>query len=294
MKRCLKTDMVAHVWAQQNQDEGWNPQKNFYFRGLTIYSYRDSYPIATFVKNTRGERAALFRQDSYSVTTSGHIHAARLAVHGNLFTVHNGYESGRPHHAYNRKDYVWRLDEALLKAARARSSTYALDTAGRLAREANSYAEFFGLKWRVPVPRWSDQYRDELRKRANDQAAKKRKETQARMEKERAELAERVIAWRAGSVDSMPWTFPDTMLRVNGNRIQTSKGAEVPLRIAPAVWALVQEARSKAETLRPALELAQFRLDEVAPDGAIKAGCHRIEYAELLRLAQTLKLERSQ
>jgi hypothetical protein len=288
-KHVFKTDMVAHVWAQQSQDAGRNPQGNFFFQGPTIYSYRTGYPIATIVSR-KGQRVTLMRTDSYSMTTGRHISLTRRAVNGNVFRVAHGYEgTAKPDHKANREDYARRLDDATLRAARARSSTRAMDEAGRIAREANEYAEFFGLTWRLVVPVWSDQYRDEVRKRARAVAAAKAVETRKREEARRAEAMERILKWRAGESVSL-WDCPDTLLRVKGNRIETSRGAEVPLRVAPAVWALVQEARNKGEKILPGLELGHFRLDAVAPDGTIVAGCHVIKYEELSALAAQLKL----
>lgn len=289
MKRVFKTDMVAHVWAQQQQDEGRNPQGNFFFQGPTIYSYRTNYPLATFVTR-KAQRVALMRTDSYSNTTARHISLTRRAIPGAVFRVASGYEGGKPDHRVNRQDYAARLEAATLQAARARSSTWPMDECGRIAREANEYAQFFGLTWRLLVPVWSDQYRDEVRQRARAQAAKKSAETKKREEERRAAAMQNIIKWRAGEPVSL-YGCPETLLRVRGNRIETSRGAEVPVRVAPAVWALVKDARSRGEILAPGLELGHFRLDTVTPDGTIIAGCHTIKFDELRAVAVALKLE---
>ena len=79
-KHAFPTSEIPHLWAHRVQDDGRNPQGNLYFRGDTIYSYRDSYPIASHV--TSGEKnAVLIRAGQpYSVTTSGHISAVRSSL----------------------------------------------------------------------------------------------------------------------------------------------------------------------------------------------------------------------
>lgn len=48
MKTVFDNRQVAHVWAQQNQSQGRYSNAQFYFRDRTIFSYRDSWPLATY------------------------------------------------------------------------------------------------------------------------------------------------------------------------------------------------------------------------------------------------------
>jgi len=85
---------VAHVWAAQSQDEGRSGNGNLYFRGRTIYSYRESWPLAVILPDSyappEGEREAgwkyqrvvVLNTTSYSITTTGHLGDVRSALHG--------------------------------------------------------------------------------------------------------------------------------------------------------------------------------------------------------------------
>lgn len=66
---------VPHIFASRSQDSGRNSNGTLYFRGDTLFSYRDSFPIAHFFGD-----AVLFNADSYSVTTSKHMGWARRAL----------------------------------------------------------------------------------------------------------------------------------------------------------------------------------------------------------------------
>src|SRR3990167_11282137 len=61
-RHVFPTDEIPHKWAHQTQEEARNPQGNLYFRGPTLYSYRDSYPIARLFKK-RGAALVLHVSD---------------------------------------------------------------------------------------------------------------------------------------------------------------------------------------------------------------------------------------
>lgn len=101
--------------------------------------------------------------------------------------------------------------------------------------------------------------------------------------------AERITAWRAGStVVRLPHDI-GPLLRIVGERIETSWGAEVPARVAPALWRAVTQARAGAATSAAiGMRVGHFTLNAIAADGALHIGCHVIAYDELRRLAVTL------
>lgn len=84
-----------------------------------------------------------------------------------------------------------------------------------------------------------------------------------------------------------------TMLRRVGGRLETSRGAVAPWTDAARAWPLLQNVMHRAvradatwtRCAQPPITLGAFTIDVVRPDGAIRAGCHTLEYAEVLRLA---------
>ena len=46
MKKVVSKSEVAHLWANQIQDEARDSRKSFYFEGRTIYSYGAHFTIA--------------------------------------------------------------------------------------------------------------------------------------------------------------------------------------------------------------------------------------------------------
>lgn len=77
MAEVFSNDMVAHVWAQQRQQNGRSNNGNFYFEGRVLYSYGTHFPVGIF---TAPGGPVFLNSDSYSVSTAKHKHAAWAAV----------------------------------------------------------------------------------------------------------------------------------------------------------------------------------------------------------------------
>lgn len=80
-------------------------------------------------------------------------------------------------------------------------------------------------------------------------------------------------------------------LSADGQRVETSRGAEVPARVCPLVWQLIGEVRASGEprTFAPgSVRLGPFSLDSIDAEGNIAAGCHFIPFTELADIASRL------
>jgi hypothetical protein len=304
MRHVMDNDMVAHVWAAQSQDDARNPQRNFYFEGDTIYSYGRHFPIARFVD---GKRAVLFTTRTYSNTTAGHIHTVRRALHGlNLPVFHIEHPGDKPRSSDVKRDYEQRIDTAMEQAARARLKSVALmEQAQNLAREANEFAEFFGWEWRLPVPELSEEKIKAARKAVRESNAKRRKENEERAERYRKEAEERAArdavtreAWLRGENVRYPdhgWgnVQEDTLLRVHGDMVQTSRNAEIPVCHAKRLWPIILKHRIEGTTYQRnghSHHVGQFVVERIEANGDIKVGCHYIKFDQILKIAVELKL----
>lgn len=113
-----------------------------------------------------------------------------------------------------------------------------------------------------------------------------------------AEYAAQLADWR----DSKPGVhFPAALhtrdrvaflrLSADGQRVETSRGAEVPASVCPLVWRLVGEVRASGEprTFAPgSVRLGHFSLDSIDAEGNVRAGCHSIPFTELADIASRL------
>lgn len=159
-KTVFSNAMVAHVWAQQEQEYGRNGKGTFYFRDATIYSYCDDYPVGNFVDCPDGARAVLLWSGSYSVTASSHQSLARRAVRGTrAFTVPDlltdtcGQEAPAADNLTYLAERVSGAIEEVKRAAgdpRMYSREYLFDTIPSLVEDVRAYARAFRL--RIPSP----------------------------------------------------------------------------------------------------------------------------------------------
>lgn len=298
MKRVFDNAMLAHVWAQQTQSEGRSANGNFFFRDSTIFSYGAHFPIARFIINGAGEKAVLFTQAKYSISTAKHISLVWRAL-----------DYGRGHNvievpALNLGDhepahYLERFKSAHLRAFTiaaehkpgTKASVGALQDAQTLEENAHKLADFFGVP-RLAFEPLSEAQQKQLfeaaqaqRKAAN--AAKKEHERQAKL----SDL-EKLAEWRTGANVGVSYIL-DTALRVAGEEIQTSKGARFPVDHAKKAFALIAACKAKGEGWKRdghSIHLGHFQIDEIDAQGNVKAGCHYVKWEEIEACAKTLGL----
>jgi len=116
-----------------------------------------------------------------------------------------------------------------------------------------------------------------------------------RVEKRRIDMlesAERVRLWQSGN-PAATLRYDDVLhdrgdlLRIVGDTVQTSRGAECPLdhaRLALRLWRRTIDAGMSWEPNGHAVHLGHFTLDSIGADGTVRAGCHTIKRTELERL----------
>lgn len=301
-KTVFTTAMVAHVWAQQSQEYGRN-HGNFYFNGPTIYSYGSHFPIARFVER-KGKRAVLFTTRTYSNSTSKHLNHARRALHGLDVPVLSVYRPDvEPDSAEIKKEAEADLKKQVEAIYRARGSLeYAVDQLDRIAGTANALSEFYGWRWRLKVPVLDEEKL--VKQRASNAAAAERNrvkrelaqvESDKRWAQRRIEDAGKREAWLRGESVQYPysWDSGDTMLRIHGDNVETSRGAEVPIEHAKRLWPIIEKVRARGEAYQRnghSEHVGNFVVDRIEPTGDMKIGCHLIKYDQVQKIARELSL----
>jgi hypothetical protein len=311
VKRVVSSGQVPHLWFHKVQDSAKNGNGSLYFEGDTIFSYGSHFPIARHVQV--GKRSAvLFTTKDYSVTTSGHKSAVRSAIPDGTTVFHvphiftdDRYASND--HPSNLADYAERVANHLAKCSRARQSYSKEWEHGRavvLREEAREYAKFFRLKLPkiAPIPALDSKALAEIKAReavkSAEKAAKER-ERKAALAQQEAELADR---WRKGEVNQSLYNLP-VMLRIRAfgadesaqyavARVETSRGAQVPLSHAIRGLRFVREVVKRGEAFQTnghTFHLGHYKIDRIDVDGTLHAGCHVIPHPEIERIAPELE-----
>lgn len=103
--------------------------------------------------------------------------------------------------------------------------------------------------------------------------------------------------WQAGEGTATSMTYgrwdvrinsTNTLCRRKGERLETSRGAEVPWQHALVVFFKAQRCRRLGKSWHrngEQVAVGHFQLDAIDEQGNIRAGCHTIGFDEMLRLA---------
>lgn len=290
MKKVFKSREVAHIWAQQKQEEGRNAQGNIYFKGKSIFSYGSHFEMARFISSD-----IIFRTTRrYSVTTAKQLGYVGGALSGSqtLFDVPS-FEDHTENALYLAKEVRALIDET----SRARTSIgYRLQQLSGKTKDARAYLESFRKKIKAPARKeirdlnryfhkvLTQDKIDEIKRRA----AEKERLDKIRYEERRRiaalEESERLELWKAGAFTGSSYFRNSPLtLRIQQDRIETTKGASIPLLAARELW-------DKLQRREPVHGLALGDYTVTAFDGSmLTVGCHQIPVKEILRMAQALE-----
>lgn len=314
MKTVFTNSMVAHVWAQQNQDEGRSNNGQFYFRGRTIYSYRDSWPLAHFHESG----LIILNTQSYSMTTSRHLSEVRSALgYGNpdivqvdsveiLKDIVNGY--GTKQNIANKicetvKEQANRFIKSAAK--RKKASLQSSDIGAALSWIATAQKLCDMLESSVQFHQNLGELQSQLQNDSAALIAAKGDEVKAEQEAERKRKAERKERAKAKHDEELEKfrngenynnyfmkEYTDQIyMRISGDEIETSRGALFPVDHAKKAFLVIRAMREKSEGWKKngkTIHLGHFQIDEITPSGNVKAGCHYVEWSEIESCAVAL------
>jgi hypothetical protein len=108
----------------------------------------------------------------------------------------------------------------------------------------------------------------------------------ARIEREQA--SETIVKWRAGESVHLPYAARNdensgALVRLVGNIVETSQGAEVPASDARHLFENVRRVRESGIAWIPAqtVHVGMFTLDRIEADGTLYVGCHGNKWPEI-------------
>jgi len=293
MRKVLRNHMeVCHFWA--NRVQGSGQANNMRFEGDLLYSY--STPIAKHLSPT----VTLFDSTSFSNSTSKHQRYARRASHAQtkLYLPCRDKRYRSDLQPYSREGMEREINELLEKAARAtKYSNDYLSNARQLARDWNTYvetvypdeskrpSEYHPL---LPVPELDPNLREKIRERQRAQAEAERKREAEQAEKDKellATITEQLVKWRNDPTITS-WNRyaatrlpPALRISADGERVETSWQADVPLSHAQRLWGLLQQ-----RVVRESERVGHYAVKS-ATDQTLTIGCHKIPMTEVQALA---------
>lgn len=292
MKTVFNNAQVCHVWAQQTQSVGRSGA--IFFRDNCIYSYGTHY-LAAQIHTVKGQRFALVNSHNYSSTTSRHLRYIQRALSG-LIPYFGCADPSNPKAAIAGLEQVIqeRINAALkrIKIQSKQDIDSEIDYIERAIFEANELRSILGRKAKRPSKSQMQAVRKHLKRRldrynelnppevlAKRKAERLEQERKAHEQRKR-DLADSVERFRTGRSNGglSLYGLPFDLLRIEGDTVVTSRGAEVPLAEALELFRAI-----KADNWKQDDSVGEFTLKTVTnidQDKVIKIGCHNILLSE--------------
>jgi len=301
MKKVVSESEVAHLWANQLQDEARKSNNSFYFNGRTIYSYGNHFPIATL--DDKDNNICYFTTRSYSPTTSGHKWTVeRASSHKTKIYCKNPDEAGRGFHLYNIADFEANAKAIAQSLPTSRKPEKYLNEIASERNKLNKYAEHFNLDLTDVKYKLSFIYIEskdggiqatEQERKANELAKIEREKNEAIRNAELLIKHKKdLLKWRAFKLDGYKFYNRTTLdyLRFNTetNRIETTQSVEIPLEIAKRFYKQVLNtvASGKCELCGTDF-MNKYEIKEINKE-FIRVGCHKITIKEIKALAKQM------
>ena len=293
MKRIKKVftnhEAVLHLWANRAQEDA--RCKNVYFDGNSCYSYGSHYELGRLIQ-FNGQTVALINDSGYSNTTNKHIHSAYWAtkhfIHLKTHEIDDGVETAMIRlqgeiieSCFNHfnglkfwEKYSFRSEYSPRKKITQFNEYCDKLNLKHLKLDLNdAFVECFNdhIKTRIFKGRAKKAEADRIFNLPENVA--KRAEEQRLLDLKNAET---IAEWRDGKSNSLPWNIKTNgeLLRINKNKVETSRGADVPLKNALKLLELIEQGKA-----RKGMKCGAYTLEKVLKT-YVEIGCHTIMLSE--------------
>ena len=263
MKTVFNNSMTAHVWFSQSQDYGNNSSSSLYFSGATIFSYGNHYPLATIYKD---QEVVLVNSTPSSVTTGQHRSDVLRAIDNETFktiSVPDTMDAQNRENIEHLESRVLETLENLFKGRMHHESDY-IYSIGNYNDYLDCFGPFMGHE-KIEID-------DHLKSFSTEVAKKRRIRESKEAEKRKIIQAKQLQEFRVGETSSV--NSHKIYLRVRNGLVETSHGADVPLKDALRLYKAL-----KNKTVNVGHIVGSFTLEKHSDD-IVKIGCHVIELSE--------------
>jgi hypothetical protein len=267
MKKVVSPQQVAHLFANQLQEEAYTPTRNLKFYKECIYSYGYHFCIAKFID----DNTLLFTERGYSNTTTQHISIVRHAT-SHIDKIYCAYPTGT--HDENFKYWQNDAEYIIKKLSNARKPEIYIQQLGEIKEKANKYANYFKIALPLTLEKaLSITEKAEIVEYYNTKLAIIKKEEQIKAKKEAKEHKEELKKWRTFEKARLYTRLGYDYLRKGDTEFETSQGVKIPLAVGLRFYQSIKEGLKVDKFL-------SYDVSEITKD-YIKIGCHKITFNEI-------------
>lgn len=315
----LTNEQLRHLFCQQDADSTSDRCAGggtLAFRGRTLYSYLT--PVAMWHWSTSREKVLLVTNDGYSTTTkTKHIcHLSSDAHPAAVFFVpYVGRDGGKaPHtpdnfHEANLEHLKAAYADSLAALARKQKDfaeeTWLRESFVQRGEQIEEYAQLFGIEcgkfdggadfdraalaWRA---KRLENDTPEKRARREADAARRQARKEAQEADRRAYHQKAIDGWKRGERNHLPWealsAFPTYLRLKDGDTVQTSRGAEVPLNRAIRLFEACRQCREAGLGSEARMKVGHFELTSIDEHGNATIGCHFLTFEVMDEFARQI------
>lgn len=303
---------IPHLWANQSlekagsplkQPGGWHggplyPYRQIYFEGTTIWSYGSHYKLGEIITH-KGVKVALINGEKSSKTTNEQRYDCYAACDDLMPVFYTDPDAGFDLKAAVLARQAELIDHLFNHFKSFRFSFYHIDTPENIQfnwgcdentlKQFNHYCYLLGMpQFKLELTdEYIEMYFEHIQQRLDrvaflqtpEQQALKEKRQEQKRQSELVKHADIIEQWRNGTLptSSLPLVVRNqTLLRINGDSVETSRGARVPLTAARALYMRVINNSDVSDQ-----RIGHYTVKNLTPDKAfIRIGCHTISISE--------------
>ncbi len=269
MKKVVSPSEVAHLFANQLQNEATTQGRNFYFYNKSIYSYGIHFCIAKFVD----ENTLLFTERGYSNTTAKHINHVRHATsHIKKIYCNNPIGS----HEQNFNAWLSEAENNIDKLKNARKPEIYILELQRIKDKAEKYAQYFGISTPITLENALS-----ITDKAETIAYLDSKAEAIAKEKKQKEIEAKKLhktqlkKWKNHEIYSLYQRDRFDYLRKDSEFFQTSQGVKIPIAVGLRFYNSIVN-----KTIKAGDKFLDYTIIEIN-NKLIKIGCHTITLKEI-------------
>jgi len=251
--------------------------------------------VADIASNSFTLRASsayvVFTNSGYSSSTAKHKSIVLNACNH----ITRVYCSNPDANAYTNKNAALRqVENALIASEKKGIRQTTIDKCKALAlhnaEQFNTYLAALPKAERTEKPINTaklDQFRAAMI-RQQKREAKAREKAQIEQAKKQAEY---LADWRNDpTMRTIGMHGLPVALRLSGDIVQTSHGAEIPVSDALRLWPVIQRVKGGEKDYTPGMPIGNYRLTQIKTTGDIVVGCHNIPFSEIEAVSKLLGL----
>ena len=267
MRTVVSPQDVAHLFANQLQDEAKISSRNFYFYKDRIYSYGSHFCIAKFVD----DRTLLFTERGYSNTTSKHIQLVRHAT-SHKDKIYCAYPDGS--HEQNFKYWLNEAEEAIDKLKNARKPEKYLSELSNIKYRVDRYKQLFKIDMPVTLREALSimdkaEVTEYLKSKQKFLQAEEKRKAKEHKKQHAAELKK----WRAFEKYSLYLRDGFDYIRKDSENFETSQGVKIPIDVGLRFYNNLSKVQTGDKFLN-------YNVGEITKTH-ICIGCHKITFKEI-------------